>query len=247
MRLFFLFMLMSLSLFSKELTKLDSLFLQEDDKKERIYIFFRTSVPLIDYSGVKDLLNEASSSSEIKYEFTDEFPITPELGLDINFASDLDFISGASVFYHSTGARLAYSDFSGEATSDFVTNTFGLAGFVSKVSRFSNKYISYGLYLGYLSKTYKTKDVISLSDFSDEVSSDFNENSYFLQPNIGIGYDFGYLMCSLNINYLFDFNSSSQRGQMGQSVQVENFINFSGFRTALVFGFNSNLFKKIFK
>ncbi len=181
-------------------------------------------------------------------KITDNYPqfyyYQPEVFLAYKKAS-----VGLVSFYHSTGSRISYVDYSGEYLFDSKINSKGL-GLAGEVKLFPNRNFMLGLSLyseiGFLKSYLELKEHLSVYDHT-LISNEFlyNALSTFLEPGIKLHFRYSFITVQFNYGYHLQLRSKPFVNDTGKEL-TDYFKpvkpNWSGLRigTSLLFVFPLN-------
>ncbi|MGB0347657.1 MAG: hypothetical protein ACPGGA_09240 [Balneolaceae bacterium] len=185
------------------------------------------------------VINEAQFSG---LKNTELFPSFFNFGAFANYMINDKSMVKIHVRYESTGARAAYSDYSGSFTYDqLVDQTIVSLGyrFISTSEEITTKFLpflEFSVGTGFANLTLEQNLVID--DISEQFNANFEEQTVFIEPGIGFRIDLGSLAIEPYLNYLLNIYqtglalpNNSDAKLMYESDEVNT--QWSGYRTGI--------------
>ncbi len=213
----------------------------EDKDDGKIIIILRTYMAENDPSELRNLNDQFLKQLDFDAKITDDFPVTPLYKIDVNLLKPGNFMLTAGLFFHSTGSRINYEDYSGEYNADMILNTFGMSiGMTAFIADLGDYFkLGYNLETGMIQKSVNFVTSVRIGNETMKEGEPLDETSLYFQPGLTVAYFHDYFFAGLDIGYLIDFN--------GELLDNHSHIySFKGIKYGLSFGINTNLFKSIF-
>lgn len=210
-------------------------------------IGFSSGITSTEQKSLKNFMNYLAASSKVKGKITDNFPSYFYFNTEVSYSPVKHFTLGLFLDLTSTGARWAYSDYSGEDVLDLkARNTLiGFSGYFDDVITGNLNYCV-GIKIGYEFSKLILEERLRLGNDMQAISNQFNAGSFVIMPGAKISYN---LIPDIDLNlgleafYGFDLHggySLSSGNYMGPYIET----GWNGFRYG---GFISMHLLKILK
>jgi len=212
--------------------------INETEDADRIIFIVKTQFTSPAFSIFRKANDRDVMNARFPAMITDDFPVTPVYRFGLNSTLIDSLILSITGFWHSTGSRVHYADYSGEYRSDIIFNTKGIGLGLTKFFPTITKSLQLGLGIetGYFEKDYYFSGYARIGSETVEEKSDYNESGIYIEPEIILAYNTDNYFVGLSLSYLVDINSSNNENQ-------DPLISYNSGRIGLVFGLNSNIFK----
>ncbi|MCK5742373.1 MAG: hypothetical protein KAH48_09160 [Chlorobi bacterium] len=213
----------------------------DENKKEdpgRVIVMMKTQLNFPDFHFFQDINDQIVTQLPFDAKVVDDFPVSPVYKFDINWKEFNSFIISITGFWHSTGSRIHYEDYSGEYHSDIIVNATGFGFGLTKFFAMSNSPMQLGLTIdfGFFEKDYRFEDYTRIGNEDNTQKDSYLESGMYTEPGFILAYVNDNFLVGLNFGYMLDLNSSNAGGRAP-------LISYNSGRIGLVFGLNSNIFK----
>ncbi|MCB0283846.1 MAG: hypothetical protein KDF60_14770 [Calditrichaeota bacterium] len=191
----------------------------------------------------KELTTAAQNSFRVPIKNTSSFPddYTYEVQMGMSFTSHVN--AGLVIQYTSSGARSAYSDYSGKFQVDYVTEA-KYYGVYTEYKLLHNEHhnILIGSKFLLIFSDLNFSTILTVWEESVQDKFEFNSNSFGVSPYLAYEFSYGFFVAQLAVNYLNDFGgqlkgSDSDFKYIIRRDQSKAESNWSGIRIGLSLGF----------
>ena len=182
-----------------------------------------------------------SISSRLPFEtaLTDNFPVTPYVGIEAGYNFKAFFI-GVNYAFNSTGSRLTVTDYSGSYYFDIIQNGHLVSVTPGSFIEIANNLKVYFVCdVGAIFSALILNERAYFTDFGEYKEwYDFNSRSFYARPQVRLSYEFFYFKVGLTAGYLLDsqgfFHVKGDRDRILKDYRNEQVISdWNGFSAGL--------------
>lgn len=206
-------------------------------------IHFRLGLGTYLMKSQKLLQQDIKNNSPIPFEAVTSFPAFPTFGVSLGFKLTEEASLGCWVEYASTGARLSYGDYSGNARIDQLLNTFQIGPFAQyRITKSTTWPLYVTMHTSLASTTQRLTSEIEVAGNRDREDYLLKSINYGIRPGVMLSRDFSPVTFQLGLGAEIQFHgemkSKKNDGAIFQTSDGKHLISqWDGLRATFGVGF----------